>query len=48
MTTNRHFKDGAWDGPGPRLVIYDSAFINENVYAGIASITSIRETSTGD
>ena len=28
------FKDGAWDGPGPRLAIYDSTFIHENVYAG--------------
>jgi wobble nucleotide-excising tRNase len=28
------FKDGAWDGAGPRLSIYDSTFIHENVYAG--------------
>lgn len=28
------FKDGAWDGPGPRLAIFDSTFIHENVYAG--------------
>lgn len=28
------FKDGAWDGPGPRLAIYDATFIHENVYAG--------------
>lgn len=28
------FKDGAWDGAGPRLAIFDSTFIHENVYAG--------------
>src|ERR1035437_7209516 len=28
------FKDGASDGAGPRLAIFDSTFIHENVYAG--------------
>ena len=29
-----NFKDGKWDGPGPRMAIYDSAFIDENVHSG--------------
>ncbi len=29
-----NFKDGKWDGAGPRLAIYDSTFIHENVYSG--------------
>jgi wobble nucleotide-excising tRNase len=29
-----NFKDGRWDGPGPRLAIYDSTFIDENVHSG--------------
>ena len=29
-----NFKDGQWDAAGPRLAIYDSTFVHENVYAG--------------
>jgi wobble nucleotide-excising tRNase len=29
-----NFRDGAWDGVGPKLAIYDSTFIHENVCAG--------------
>jgi wobble nucleotide-excising tRNase len=29
-----NFKDGKWDGKGPRLAIYDSTFVHQNVYAG--------------
>jgi wobble nucleotide-excising tRNase len=29
-----NFKDGKWDAPGPRLAIYDSTFVHQNVYAG--------------
>ena len=28
------FKDGEWDAVGPRLAIYDSTFVHENVYSG--------------
>ncbi len=28
------FENGAWSGPIPRIAIYDSAFINENVFSG--------------
>ena len=28
------FEDGAWSGPRPRIAIYDSVFINENVFSG--------------
>ncbi len=28
------FQNGAWKGPRPRIVIYDSAFINDNVFSG--------------
>ena len=28
------FKDGAWAGIGPRIVVYDSVFVNENVFSG--------------
>src|SRR5450759_4739334 len=29
-----NFKDGQWDAAGPRLAIYDSTFVHQNVYAG--------------
>jgi wobble nucleotide-excising tRNase len=29
-----NFKDGRWDGTGPRIAIYDSAFVDENVHSG--------------
>lgn len=29
-----NFKDGIWDGPGPRMAIYDSTFVDENVHSG--------------
>ena len=28
------FKDGAWAGIGPRIAVYDSVFVNENVFSG--------------
>jgi wobble nucleotide-excising tRNase len=28
------FQDGDWTGPKPRIAIYDSVFINENVFSG--------------
>lgn len=28
------FEDGAWTGIRPRLVVYDSVFVNENVFSG--------------
>jgi wobble nucleotide-excising tRNase len=28
------FQDGAWSGPRPRIAIYDSVFINGNVFSG--------------
>ncbi len=28
------FENGAWTGPTPRIAIYDSVFINENVFSG--------------
>lgn len=28
------FENGAWTGPTPRIAIYDSFFINENVFSG--------------
>lgn len=31
---NAVFQEGAWSGPRPRVAIYDSAFINDNVYSG--------------
>lgn len=31
---NAIFQDGAWSGPRPRIAVYDSAFINDNVYSG--------------
>ena len=33
---NNHvtFKDGKWDSLGPRIAIYDSTFIDENVHSG--------------
>ena len=31
---NAVFQDGAWTGPRPRIAIYDSSFINDNVYSG--------------
>jgi wobble nucleotide-excising tRNase len=29
-----NFKDGIWDGSGPRMAIYDSTFVDENVHSG--------------
>ncbi len=33
---NNHvtFKDGKWDAPGPRVAIYDSTFVDDNVHSG--------------
>ena len=28
------FKDGAWSGIKPRIAVYDSVFVNENVFSG--------------
>jgi wobble nucleotide-excising tRNase len=28
------FENGAWSGPRPRIAVYDSAFINDNVFSG--------------
>lgn len=33
-TQNAVFENGAWTGPQPRIAVYDSAFINDNVYSG--------------
>ena len=29
-----NFKDGLWDAPGPRVAIYDSTFIDDNIHSG--------------
>ena len=31
---NAVFQNGAWSGPRPRAAVYDSSFINDNVYSG--------------
>ncbi len=31
---NTVFKDGAWTGIRPRIAVYDSVFVNENVFSG--------------
>ena len=31
---NSVFQNGAWTGPRPRMSVYDSSFINDNVYSG--------------
>lgn len=31
---NAVFQGGAWTGPRPRVAVYDSSFINDNVYSG--------------
>ncbi|NDW07821.1 AAA family ATPase [Jiella pacifica] len=31
---NAIFQNGSWTGPCPRISVYDSAFINDNVYSG--------------
>lgn len=31
---NAVFQDGAWNGPRPPVAVYDSSFINDNVYSG--------------
>ena len=33
---NNHvtFKDGSWDSGGPRVAIYDSTFVDENIHSG--------------
>lgn len=31
---NAVFQNGAWSGPRPPVVVYDSSFINDNVYSG--------------
>ena len=31
---NAVFQNGAWTGPRPRIAVYDSAFINDNVFSG--------------
>jgi len=33
-TQNAIFENGAWAGPRPAIAIYDSAFINDNVFSG--------------
>lgn len=33
-TQNAVFENGSWTGPRPRITIYDSVFINDNVYSG--------------
>ncbi|WP_018289970.1 AAA family ATPase [Verrucomicrobium sp. 3C] len=33
-TQNAIFENGAWTGVRPRIVVYDSVFINENVFSG--------------
>ncbi|MDP2619164.1 MAG: AAA family ATPase [Hyphomicrobiales bacterium] len=33
-TQNAVFENGAWAGPRPRIAVYDSAFINDNVFSG--------------
>ena len=33
-TQNAVFENGAWAGPRPRIAVYDSAFINANVFSG--------------
>ncbi len=33
-TQNAVFENGAWTGPRPRIAVYDSAFINDNVFSG--------------
>lgn len=33
-TATANFTDGTWTGPQPRIVIYDTTFINDNVYSG--------------
>jgi len=32
---NRTFKNGAWDAPVPGIRVFDTTFINENVYSGV-------------
>lgn len=32
--TNCEFSGGAWSGPRPRIVIFDSEFVDQNVYSG--------------
>lgn len=37
------FEDGAWNGVRPRIAVYDSAFVNDNVFSGdIVSIDHMR------
>ncbi|MEQ8640449.1 MAG: AAA family ATPase [Alphaproteobacteria bacterium] len=31
---NAIFEDGAWTGPRPAIAVYDSAFVNDNVFSG--------------
>lgn len=31
---NASYEDGTWLGPRPQIAIYDSTFVNENVYSG--------------
>src|SRR3546814_303558 len=33
-TQNAVFENGAWTGARPRIAVYDSAFINDNVFSG--------------
>ena len=33
-TQNADFENGAWTGPRSRIAVYDSAFINDNVFSG--------------
>jgi len=34
VSGNAVFENGAWTGPRPRIAVYDSAFINDNVFSG--------------
>lgn len=33
-TQNALFENGAWAGPRPRIAVYDSVFINDNIFSG--------------
>ena len=42
-TQNAVFENEVWSGPCPRVVVYDSAFVNDNVFSGdIVSIEHLR------
>jgi wobble nucleotide-excising tRNase len=42
-TQNAVFENGAWTGVRPRIAVYDSAFINDNVFSGdIVSVDHLK------